>query len=128
MAPDTVASVSSSALARAVFALLVAATVGAFFVTQRLKRADPVVKQIRLQLVVSPNGDGRKDTAEVGFELPESDDVTVSMVDEDDDEVRRLVRARRLRAGEHRFAWDGRGDRGRVVPDGMYFVRITLRG
>jgi hypothetical protein len=126
-AAGTVTLVSSSAPARVVFGLLVAATVGAFFVTQRLKREDPVVKQIRLQLVISPNGDGRKDTATVGFELPERDDVTVSMVDSDGDEVRRLARARPLRAGEHRFTWDGRDDAGRVPPDGEYFVRVTLR-
>ena len=67
------ATASSSALARVVFLLLVAATVGAFFVTQRLKRSGPVVKRLATPLYISPNGDGRKDTARITFTLPKTD-------------------------------------------------------
>ena len=57
-------SVRSSLLARGVFVLLALATVAAFFITQRLKTSDPVVDRLAIPLVISPNGDGRKDTAE----------------------------------------------------------------
>ena len=65
------------------------ATVGAFFVTQRLKRAAPVIRHVVLPLYISPNGDGRKDRAIIKFKLPKADDrVTVSITDANGDEVR----------------------------------------
>ena len=54
----------SSRLVRAVFALLVVATVGAFFVTQSLKTEVPVVLRFAAQpRDISPNGDGVRDHA-----------------------------------------------------------------
>ena len=117
----------TSLVARATFALLVLATLAAFFVTQRLKDADPPVKRIATQLVVSPNGDGRKDTAQIAFTLPKGDRTTVALVTAAGDEVRGLVDDRRLGRGRHRFEWDGRDDLGRVAPDGLYYVRVALR-
>jgi hypothetical protein len=120
--------VSSSRLATAVFVVLVLATVGAFFVIQRLKRATPVATRIHLQRYVSPNGDGRLDRALVQFRLPKADDsVTVSITDANGDEVRRLA-DRALRKGRHRFRWNGRDGAGAVVPDGFYYLRVVLNG
>jgi hypothetical protein len=111
-----------------VFALLVVATVAAFFVTQRLKRSSPVVRHVHLPLYVSPNGDGRKDTAVIRFRLPKTDDrVTVSMVDANGDEVRRLA-DRRLTKGRHRFVWNGRDSSAAILPDGFYYLRVVLGG
>ena len=118
---------SSSALARVVFALLVAATGAAFFVTQRLKTSDPVVKRLALQRFFSPNGDGRKERAGISFQLPKGDRVTVDVVDDDGDRVRRLWDGRRLRAGTHALSWNGRADGGRLPDDGTYYVRVSLR-
>ena len=118
---------SSSVVARAVFALLVVATGAAFFVTQRLKTNDPVVKRIALQRFFSPNGDGRKERAGVSFQLPKGDRVTVEVVDGGGDRVRRLADGRRLRAGTHEFEWDGRDDRRRLAKDATYYVRVSLR-
>jgi hypothetical protein len=114
--------------AGAVFALLVVATVGAFFVTQRLKRSKPVVRAISLPLYVSPNGDGRKDRVPISFVLPKPDNVTVSMVNGGGDEVRRLVDDRHLGRGRHAYQWDGRDGTGAVPPAGTYYLRVTLRG
>jgi N,N-dimethylformamidase beta subunit-like protein/flagellar hook capping protein FlgD len=119
--------VSSGALARAVFVLLVLATVAAFFVTQRLKSGQPVVKRLALQRYFSPNGDGRKDRARISFFLPKGDLVTVDVVDAEGDRVRRLVDGRSLRRGRHVYSWNGRADDGTVPPDGTYYVRVTLR-
>jgi hypothetical protein len=119
--------VSSSAVARVVFALLVAATAAAFFVTQKLKTSDPVVKRLALQRFFSPNGDGRKERAGISFQLPKGDRVTVDVVDGGGDRVRRLASDRRLPAGTHRLRWNGRDDAGRVPRDGTYYVRVTLR-
>jgi hypothetical protein len=121
------ATASSSALARVVFLALVVATVGAFFVTQRLKRSGPVVKRLAMPLYISPNGDGRKDTALITFTLPKGDAVTVDVVDSKDDEVRRLLDDVHLRRGFHSLRWDGRNNFGVVPKDGYYYVRVTLR-
>jgi hypothetical protein len=110
-----------------VFALLAVATVGAFFVTQRLKRGSAVVKKISTPLYVSPNGDGRKDVAHVSFRLPKADHVTVTIVDGAGEEVRRLVDDKPLRRGTHRFVWSGRDNSGSVPPDGRYYLRVILR-
>jgi flagellar hook assembly protein FlgD len=111
-----------------VFGLLAVATVGAFFVTQRLKRGSAVVKKISTPLYVSPNGDGRKDTAHISFRLPKGDRVTVAIVDGAGDEVRRLVDDRKLGRGPHSVVWSGRDNSGSVPPDGRYYLRVILRG
>jgi flagellar hook assembly protein FlgD len=121
------ARISTVTLGVAVFAMLVVATVGAFFVTQRLKRSSPVVRGVSIPLYISPNGDGRKDSARIRFFLPKRDRVTVAIVDEDDDEVRRLADDRRMRRGRHSFVWRGRDDSDRVPPDGTYYLRVVLR-
>jgi FlgD Ig-like domain len=111
-----------------VFVLLVVATVAAFFVTQRLKRSAPVIRHVKMPLYISPNGDGRKDTARISFRLPKADDrVTVSMVDPNGDEVRRLA-DRRLGKGLHRFVWNGRDSSAAILPDGFYYLRVVLSG
>jgi hypothetical protein len=123
----TVTRMRRPTLAVVCFTALAALTFAAFFVTQRLKDSDPVVKRIGTPLFVSPNGDGRKDTANIFFRLPKGDDTTVSIIDAGGDEVRRLVDDRSLHAGLHTVVWDGRDPAGKVPPDGPYYVRITLR-
>jgi hypothetical protein len=110
-----------------VFALLVLATIGAFFATQRLKRSQPVVKRIAVPLYLSPNGDHRKDTAVFSFILPKSDRVTVSIENQSGLEVRRVADDESLGRGKHVFVWDGRTGSGSVAPDGDYYVRVILR-
>ena len=121
------APVASSLLVRVVFGLLVVATLAAFFVTQRLKSADPIVSRVFYQPWISPNGDGRKDVLRMRFRLPRSDRVTVSIVDEGGDEVRRLADDRVLGARTHYFHWNGRTDDGRRAKEGEYRLRVGLR-
>ena len=118
---------TSSLLVRAVFGLLVVATLAAFLVTQRLKSADPIVSRVFYQPWISPNGDGRKDAVRMRFRLLRSDRVTVSVVDEGGDEVRRLADDRLLGARTHYFHWNGRTDEGPVAADGPYRLRVSLR-
>jgi len=119
--------VSGALIVPIAFGLLVVATVGAFFVTTRLKRSRPVVTRLTFSKYVSPNGDGRRDFVNIGFRTKETDDVTVSLISQGGDEVRMLVRDRKLRAGRHEFRWDGRLASGAVAPDGRYRVRVGLR-
>jgi hypothetical protein len=115
-------------LARAVFVLLVGATVAAFFTAQRLK-GEPAVAQVDgLVHVFSPNGDHFKDIARFVVELRERSEVSVDVVDAEGEAVRRL--ADDATVGPRtplRLRWDGRTDEGVRVPDGRYRVRVTLR-
>jgi hypothetical protein len=115
-------------LARAVFILLVGATVAAFFTAQRLK-GEPAVAQVEgLVHVFSPNGDHFKDVNRFVVELRERSEVSVDVVDVNGDAVRRL--ADDATVGPQtplRLSWDGRTDEGVRVPDGRYRVRVTLR-
>ena len=92
-------------LARVVFLALVAATFGAFFVAQRLKGAPPVV-QLKGQRWLSPNGDGRRDRAELELRVRESDVLTADLIDEAGTPVRRLLTERPIRRSA-RFASPG---------------------
>lgn len=110
------------------FAVLVVGTFAAFFLTQRLKREPGVLGQVRATPFFSPNQDGRFDRARIGFLLQEADDVTVTVVDADDQSVRRLARNRSLPAYRQlRLEWDGLTDDGARAPDGTYRVRVGLR-
>ncbi len=119
-------------ISRIVFAVLVLATFTAFFAAQKLKRTDPLVNSVNLKRYVSPNNDGLRDRARLRFRTKQDDVVTVEVIDRNGDAVRTLADDKRMRAGPHRFQWNGRyaavdGERGEPVPDGAYRVRITMR-
>lgn len=116
-----------SRLAAAVFLLLVVATIGAFFVAQRLKQQPPLLRYRSSTEAFSPNGDGIKDTASIRFKLIEADDLTVTILDEDGGTVRRVVTNRGYREGMVELEWDGRTSDGILAPEGEYRVRVGLR-
>jgi len=114
--------------AAVVFAAHVVATVGAFFVTTRLKRSAPVVERLTFNRHFSPNGDGRFDFVEFGLQLRHTDDATISIVTRDGTRVRTIAENLTLDHGRrYHFRWDGRAASGRVAPDGEYHVRVSLR-
>jgi len=120
--------VSATRTARIGFAVLVCATFAAFFVAQELKSTPPNVQDLHVFPFFSPNGDGRFDRAHASFRLKRTDDVTATVVDRSGDTIRRLADNRRLRAGRQmRLAWDGTDAAGRLVPDGVYRIRLNLR-
>src|ERR671919_2213664 len=119
----------SRPLVRAVFAVLVVATIAAFFATQMLKSEFPLVIRFATKPAhFSPNGDGYRDASRIGFDLSEPASVSFMVVDSEGTEVRRIISSRRL-AGDakHRFTWDGRDDAGNVVSDGIYRMRVVRR-
>ncbi len=119
----------SSRLVRVVFAALVLVTAGAFVLTQVLKTEMPVVLRFSVgPIYFSPNGDGIRDRARVGFDLSETAEVSFSIIDMDGNEVRELADDREL-AGDKRwrFWWNGRDDEGNVVADGVYRMRVVRR-
>lgn len=118
-------------LRAALFGLLVAATVAAFFVAQKIKNEPSTIQSVRHATLISPNGDGRLDTIGFSLRLQEADHVTLTIVDEDGDPVKVILDDRNLGAYENldggEVRWDGRDEDGKVVPDGRYRLRITLR-
>jgi hypothetical protein len=115
--------------ARIAFAVLVGATIAAFFVAQKLKSTPPRVQDLKVREFFSPNRDGRFDRTRVSFILKRADDISATVIDREGDVVRRLVDNRSLTKGERvSIAWNGRDDDGRIVPDGTYRVRVNLRG
>jgi hypothetical protein len=113
---------------RVIFALLVAATFGAFFVAQRLKHAPTVLQDVRGKPVFSPNGDGVLDSLRVSFAVKQTDVLDVDVINEDDEIVAGLAEDRRLPKGERlALRWNGRDDSGDRAPDGIYRLQVTLR-
>ena len=119
----------SRPVVRVLFALLVVATIAAFFATQQLKSEVPLVIRFAAKpKQFSPNADAKRDRTQVGFDLSEPASVSFSIMDSEGNEVRRLVDDRALAGDEkHRFEWDGRDDAGNTVRDGVYRMRVVRR-
>jgi hypothetical protein len=114
-------------LARVVFALLVAASFGAFFLAQRLKGAESVAEITQLTRFFSPNGDGRRDVNRITFKVKEPGRVTVTIVNREGDRVRRLADDIDARPGRPvHVVWNGRTDDGLRAPDGLYRMQVGL--
>jgi len=61
-------------------------------------------------------------------ELHERSEVSVDVVDATGEAVRRLATSATVAPADPlRLSWDGRTDDGKIVPDGRYRVRVTLR-
>jgi hypothetical protein len=114
--------------ARAVFVLLVAATFAAFFVAQRLKSAPQVAGIKSITQHFSPNGDGRRDAALIEVRVRRDDDVTIAIVDEGGEQVKRLASAvPAVTRQALPVSWDGTTEDGSRAPEGLYRVRVSLR-
>lgn len=80
--------------------------------------------------VATPNGDGINDEAVIGFSvLRVADDSAVEMqlYDVTGRPIRRIVEQRSRGAGRYEMGWDGRNDRGDLVPPGVYVARIHVQ-
>ncbi len=114
-------------LAAVAFGVLMAATIGAFFLANRLKSKPPEIKVIRRDTFFSPNGDGVRDKDTIVYMVSLNDRAKVDVVDADGVRVRRITDHQQLRGGRRgRVTWDGRDDDGKVVPDGEYRLRFIL--
>lgn len=114
-------------LAAVAFSVLLAATIGAFLVANRLKASPPEIEVVRRDTFFSPNGDGRRDTDTIVYTVAFEDTAAVDVVDADGVAVRRITDNERLRPRRRgRITWDGRDDDGQVVEDGEYRLRFIL--
>jgi FlgD Ig-like domain len=108
-----------------VLALLLASA-AAFAVAERLKLERSPVAAPDLERVIGPvcECDKAEGTLSVRFREPVV--VTASVVNADDDAVRVLGERERHPRGRVTWTWDGRGDDGEVVADGLYRLRLEL--
>jgi hypothetical protein len=128
---------ASTRLSTAAFAVLVAATIAAFFVTQHLKVTTPLLTGYPRPVpgVINPLhgvacGGHNNGSTTISFYLQHRADlVDVYVVNAATGEIVRTVASGRNMRKDKRtpFHWDGREDNGSVVPDGTYYFRVALR-
>ena len=106
--------------------LLLAATAGAFGLTERLKLERSPVTAPRFDRLLSPTCGCKRSVARLSLRLRNADRVDASIVDARGNHVRSLAKGVDRRRGRATFAWDGRADDGEPVPDGLYRLRIRL--
>jgi FlgD Ig-like domain len=111
-------------------ALVVAALLGgsaaAFAFTEHLKLERSPVFRTRVGKLLAPSCTCLHRRIPIQFTLRKPDRLTVVVVDSDGHVVRTLASSKPVRAGRQRFAWNGRNDRGEVVPSGTYEPRLHL--
>ncbi|MDX6556541.1 MAG: hypothetical protein QOD86_2736 [Miltoncostaeaceae bacterium] len=86
----------------------------------------PIVTRFQSTLLFSPNGDGRREEAQVTVRLRVPSRVSLE-VQRDGRAVRRLVAGGEQPAGLLQVAWDGRDASGARVPDGTYAFKLDAR-
>jgi FlgD Ig-like domain len=131
--------VRTARLSTSAFALLVVATIGAFFVTQHLKVTTPLIAGYPsfVPAVINPAHPtrcGKYDTgsATISFYLQHSSDTADVYVisDATGEIVDTLAIGRHMRTYRRYpdgvFHWDGRESNGRLAPDGSYYLRVAL--
>ncbi len=110
----------------ALVAALLAATAAAFVYAEKLKLTPSPILGTRVDKVFSPVCACETGTASISFRLRQRDRVTVDLIDGNGDSVRTLVKDSPTPRGRVSIDWNGRGDTGRVVPEGSYRPRVHL--
>lgn len=127
----TTKSGASESLARAIFALLVVGSFGAFFVTQRLKHTPTAVQGFELTPVFSPTPRGHIKQEQIAFKIAHADKVTVTIVGLNGEQVATLVSEQPLGAYTVlSLRWNGRrgtAASGAPAPEGEYRVGVSLK-
>ena len=84
----------------------------------------PVISRAPLSFAVhAPRPNPFRNQTTVDFDLPQAQDVGLSIYDVTGRRIRTLARGTHA-AGSHRISWDGRGDDGQRVSAGVYFARL----
>jgi len=108
---------------------LLGATATAFAVTEHLKLEDSPVISTEITHLFSPvctSCTPEERAARIRFRLRRESQIKLDVVDSSGTIVRHLVGAGVVQPRTQTFAWDGRDDAGRVVPDGVYKAELRL--
>ena len=105
---------------------LLAATAGAFALTESLKLEKSPITGTKVAKTFSPVCKCPTRAARIAFRLRTATPLTVAIVDSDGKVVRTLVRGRSVPRGLVVVNWNGRDDAGQLLPDGSYKPRVHL--
>lgn len=106
--------------------VLLAATAGAFALTEGAKLERSPVAGTRVDPIFSPDGED-KPVAHVSFRLRKPERIRVWIEDSKGREVRQLLSTRTVRSGTRlHLVWDGFSDNGVIEPDGTYMPVVKL--
>ena len=105
---------------------LLVGSVAAFTRTEKLKLAPAPVVKPEFDRHFSPGCNCRHATSHLSFLLRHRERIDVSVVNADGGHVATLAQGQDAPAGRVGFDWDGRGEDGRVVPDGVYRLKVRL--
>jgi hypothetical protein len=106
--------------------VLLAATVAAFALAERLKLQPAPVRSVKIQhTVFSPACECKQRVAPIAFTLRKPTRVTLTMLDAEDRGVSRVVVNKRFER-QVSVAWDGRDDEGEQLPEGVYRPKLEL--
>ena len=105
---------------------LLGGTAAVFAITEGLKLAASPISGTSVVKTFSPRCECDQDTAAVDFKLLKADRLTITIIDANEREVRRLVDRARFPRGWQTFVWNGRMDDGSIAPDGAYRPRVHL--
>lgn len=111
-----------------VVALLIG-TATAFAVTERLKLEDSPVIGTKIRHLFSPVCTACKPearSAQIRFRLRREEQIRLDIADSKGTVIRSSVGSGVFPASSRVFAWDGRDDSGKVVPDGIYRAELRL--
>ncbi len=126
------------------FVALVVATVAAFFITQHLKVATPLLAGFPRPVPAGINPVSGRECYDpalgkavdyrqmtISFYLQhQSDNVDVYVVDQHEKRVATLATGTYMPGGSHpvrkQFTWNGREPDGALAPDGAYYVKVRL--
>ena len=108
-----------------VLALLAGSAV-AFAVSEGLKLQKRPITPTEITKVFSPVCRCPQAKALIKLRLLRRDTITVTIVDSNGKEVRRLVDHKRFNLGLHHFTWDGRDAAGKVLLSGSYRPKVTF--
>ena len=104
---------------------LLAATAGAFALTQGAKTELVPIYRTHVDHVFSPNCNCPTNAARIDFNLRKKDRLTVWLL-HDGERVRTLVAGREYRRGRVRLEFNGIDDRGTTLPEGAYQPVVHL--
>jgi hypothetical protein len=106
--------------------LLLAGSAAAFAVAEHLKLEKSPVAGPRIDKVFSPVCDCPQRRATIGFRLRRTDRLTLSLLDQEGHEIRRLVDHVRTPRGRHAYFWNGRDKNDELVAEGSYRPKVEL--
>jgi hypothetical protein len=88
---------------------------------------DELVSIARGNHSLSPDGDGRRDSTRITFDLEKRARVSIEVFQRGVAAFAEPLRLGPLDAGRHYWKFEGRDDRGRQLPDDEYVVTLTAR-